>query len=134
MSNYNVTYCEDDGGDAEDMPRWLMRGNTVRAYHYPHCCTGLILANLGGSSNEFGGNCSSYKKLKQDITDWIKWSLSKGNWKQFISVSTTDEQERANEVLKELGFTKSRWITNRKYTGTRLATWIYDLNSYREQN
>jgi hypothetical protein len=125
-----VHFSMREGGGATDIGQWIMEGVKVCAYHYPYCCTGLVLAQLGGSANEYRSNTASLAKLKKEVEAWIKYfTIGEGsrNRKQFISVCTTNEQTQANKVLRELGFTKSRWMANHKYEGTKLATWTLPI-------
>lgn len=85
----------------------------VRAYHYPFCCTGAILANLGGSQDSYDEE-EPIEGLEEQLEAWIE-AIGAGHMRQdksFISVSTTDEQEEANEALEAVGFVRSPAIEN----------------------
>lgn len=129
----DVHYDEDGGEDAMDMPHWGSEDTKIRAYHYPFCCSGVVLSNLGGSDSAFVGNKSNSAKITSDLKNWITWF--RGNTeenKQFISVCTTDEQGVANDILTELGFECTNLMNNTKYDN-KLMTWILPLNGYAEQ-
>tara|TARA_R110000744_G_C19319844_1_gene557526 strand:+ start:390 stop:821 length:432 start_codon:yes stop_codon:yes gene_type:complete len=127
----NVEYNTRGGADAEDMPKWSSNKTNIRAYHFPFCCTGIVLTKLGGSSTAFGGNKQlSEGELTKEVEAWVDYfTIGDGriHKKQFISVCTTNAQTQANKVLRELGFTKSRWMANHKYAGTKLATWTLPI-------
>ena len=126
-----VSYDDEGGNDAEDMPHWGSENSRIIAYHYPFCCTGLVLAKLGGSGNAYGSDRRfDCEELKDQLTAWIelfKDGRKRSCGKQFISVCTTCEQEVANEVLLELGFVKSKPVNNSKYGG-KLLTWMLELH------
>lgn len=122
-----VKYDEYVGSDAEDMPHFCMENNKVIAYHYPFCCTGVVLTSLGGSKSAFDDRHRFADELPKDLLRWIEY-FGRNNSKQFISVCTTREQEDANRVLRVLGFTKSRWLTNTKYKNSDLCTWTFSLH------
>lgn len=131
-----VTYSKVDRGAASHMPYRKVVGNKIRAYHFPFCCTGIILAQLGGSDNEYNGNRASREELTKQIQFWIDYFTVDGGYdeqKQFISVCTADEQKRANEVLESLGFTNGAWVENYKYEDTELTTWTLPIGHLNKQ-
>lgn len=117
---------------ASKIPHMRMSGNIVRAYHYPFCCTGVVLAGLGGSESQY--ECDEHPvdfKLETSevfdcISKWIKY-YKENTSKQFISACTTSEQEDANEALTELGFIQGAWMENTKYADTQLCTWTLHI-------
>lgn len=132
-----VKFYETSGDDADDIGYFYDKDEDtkIRAYHYPFCCTGLVLAKLGGSENAFTTHDASQSKVKAVIEEWIEvWTTGEhaDQKKQFISVCTTDEQDEANKALEELGFKRGEWIENGKYGGA-ITTWmlaIGHLNKY----
>lgn len=125
-----VVFDERRGGDACDVSQWKSLNTNVKMYHYPFCCTGLVMANLGGRCNAFGG-ANRVDDLKGIIQAWIAKFEGDGEFwehkKQFISVCTTDNQKLANATLEELGFTRSEPANNTKYGG-KLYTWMLSIN------
>ena len=118
------------GHHADDMPYYRAANTSIKAYHYPYCCTGAILADLGGSIDSYGLNCER-TDVKAQIKAWIV-AIQGGRLnqnKEFISVSTTEEQEGVNCALKELGFIPTKSMTN-TINDYPLILWTLALSGY----
>jgi hypothetical protein len=122
-----------NGHHADDMPYYRASNSSIKAYHYPYCCTGAILADLGGSNDSYGAT-PERRNVKAQIEAWVvaieNDCLSQS--KEFISVSTTEEQGAVNCALKELGFIPTKSMTN-DINDYPLILWTLALSGYEEE-
>lgn len=85
---------------------------------FPNCCTAKVTYNF----NEF----STEKALKDTLVYDIDWARRDGN--AVLLASTTVTQKRANKVLKELGFKKTKGFKKARHPETgKLYIWFLPL-------
>jgi hypothetical protein len=119
--------------EADDHAHWQAAYSPIKAYHYPFCCTGVVLANLGGSEDSFGA-IGNIQKIKEQLKAWIdaiEDGCINGYDKEFITAITTKEQEIANYALEQLGFEQSNRIKN-TVNDYDLYHWVLPLSGFVE--
>tara|TARA_R110000772_G_scaffold129472_2_gene237612 strand:+ start:27893 stop:28318 length:426 start_codon:yes stop_codon:yes gene_type:complete len=131
-----VEFVSVSGKNAGEVPCFKSPNTTIRAFNYPLCCTGAVIACFGGSDDGYIYHGDSPDDLKEQISAWIKFIRSyDGGFpqrKEFICASTTTEQNKANDALKELGFERSKLMTNNVNTYP-IYTWVLALSGYEEE-
>lgn len=95
---------------------------------FPNCCTAQVIFNLGSNMvpNMFS---------KDEIRTYIQGQLPlQKRYGYAVSVvMTMSQQTNANEVLEELGFKHSKWMTKTNHKNTQLRLWWYPLDEFKEE-
>lgn len=95
----------------------------VSATGFPLCCTAVVLKDFGESVVSGGTHKKPNKvKLKSEIAAKMEM-YSKYGTTACITAITNSEQTVANEVLKELGFRHSPWMSKKAHPETKIRLW-----------
>jgi len=92
----------------------------MRYIGFPNCCTATILYDLGGTSVS---GMSTWPISKEDITQYITHLLDNCYGGHTIVVATNSEQKVANEALRDMGFSHSKWMSKDAHPNTKLRLW-----------
>lgn len=85
----------------------------MRVEDVPGCCTAKMIVDFGvgldvmGLVNEIVRMCNSIK----------------ANGNACALACTTSNQKAANKALRICGFTRSRWMSKKRHSETKLAVW-----------
>lgn len=98
----------------------------------PHCCTMLVLCDLGGTETAMGRwDKISKKDLIKEIKKVVenRWDI---NLLAKIVATTNNQQKEANKALKSLGFSCTRYTEKIQHEETRVRLWNINVQTLLE--
>jgi len=92
----------------------------MKAQNFPNCCTARIVYDFGGTRlSGMDTEPTNENVLKRQIKDEMRWS-SRG--RLFVAITNSD-QKTAAKVLRELGFSHSKWLSKAQHSETKMRLW-----------
>lgn len=87
---------------------------------FPNCCTAYCIYNFGGTLTTAQDNYNpTYDQLYREISDKI--DENKG---RYVTLAMTNNSQKvANQVLRDLGFEHTKWMTKDQHPGTKIRFW-----------
>lgn len=98
--------------------------HTDKAYK---TCTVEIIAGFGEEPTAYISIRAEEKWTETSLREAIVRELNEHSRKALVTAYTTQNQELANKVLKELGFQHTRWCSKKKHPETKLRMWWFPL-------
>ncbi len=98
--------------------------HTEKAYK---TCTVEIITGFGEESTAYPSIKPTGKWTEAFLRESIVRELEKHSLKAMVVAYTTQNQELANKVLKELGFQHTRWCSKEQHPETKLRMWWFPL-------
>jgi len=92
----------------------------MKSQSFPNCCTARILSDLGGTSLSAGRRAPIDE---DEIKAWIQQRMQYISRGHVFVVITNSEQDAANKVLRELGFSHSKWMSKAQHRETKMRLW-----------
>lgn len=113
-----------------------MRSRMMTVEDFPLCCKASIIVNFPQGDQEDYTSKYSEEAVRVFVKRTLKEQYHKNE--AFVVASTTDNQTIANKVLRELGFSCSKWGTKfnklSQYTrGAKIRIWFYPLMDLPEE-
>lgn len=97
---------------------------------FPGCCTGKLLVSLERAAavapDDYYPGVEVGSTSKENILALLQRAKYEGF--AFVSLTTNDFQCKTNEVLEELGFKSSDWMTKKIHSPTRVKLWWFPLD------
>lgn len=87
---------------------------------FPMCCTAKVVCDFGGTRTSAGNQGPT------DEDELRKWLRNKIRYKSkgtVLVAMTNSTQKVANKVLRELGFSHSKWMSKSQHRSTKLRLW-----------
>lgn len=99
----------------------------MKAHDFPNCCTAKILTGFGGTLlQENGPYDISKKKMEVYLDEQEKVQRLEG--KAVVVIATNSQQKRINSVLRQKGYTHSKWMNKSQHPETKVRIWHKALN------
>jgi hypothetical protein len=97
---------------------------------FPGCCSAQLLVSLERAAavapNEYYPGVEVGSTSKENILALLQRANHEGF--AFVSLTTNDFQYKTNEILVELGFLSSDWMTKKIHSPTRVKLWWFPLD------
>lgn len=87
---------------------------------FPNCCTARILSDFGGTPVTGGQRVAA---SEDEVMMWIQQRMNAVGRGQVFIVMTNSDQDVANKVLRQLGFSHSKWMKKAQHPQTRMRLW-----------
>ncbi|AUX83638.1 hypothetical protein FDJ32_gp09 [Pseudomonas phage NV1] len=107
----------------------------VAQVDYPSCCTGDILigfgkTNTGDGRSQLNRIGMTHMSLANDVAERMRNARYQGI--AFLSCAINSDQVIANQVLRELGWKPSKWLSKRNHPETKVRHWLFHVEDYPE--
>ena len=92
----------------------------MKSRPFPGCCTASILYDFGGTILSQGekGNIGAER-----IRNYLKKKAKDATGYDCLVVITNDKQKIANEILEDLGFEHSEWMSKIPHPESKIRLW-----------
>lgn len=92
----------------------------------PYCCTGEIFGKMGESAAAQGPMTTpNLEELKEEIRELRRTKRDQGY--AFVMCTVNDQQPQAIQMLEDLHFQSSDWMTKTYHPETRVKIFWYPL-------
>jgi len=106
------------------------QNNMLKIDYLPMCCSIMPFGEFGGTLAADHKATNDYKNqpltLIEDINKVIDYGKERGQ--AAVICTTNNEQEHINEVLHQMGFKRTPFMSKRMHPNTSVALWWYQLN------
>jgi hypothetical protein len=92
----------------------------MKSQGFPNCCTAKILSDFGGTPTTGGQRRAA---SEDEMTAWVKQRMQYVGRGQVFVVITNSDQDIANRVLRQLGFSSSKWMRKAQHPQTKMRLW-----------
>ena len=101
----------------------------IQIRDFPGCCTAMVLCGLSGTATAEYGPVRKVEKetIKKHLSLLINAFKKEGRM-GILTATTNNNQETANQALRELGFKHSRWCSKKQHPNTKVRLWWLPVN------
>ena len=92
----------------------------MKSQGFPNCCTARILSDFGGTRLSAGDREPTNE---DEMRAWVQQRMSYAARGQVFVIITNSAQDIANKVLRELGFSHSKWMSKAQHRETKMRVW-----------
>lgn len=92
----------------------------MKSQGFPGCCTATILYDFGGTKLSMGDR---FGKTKTQIRGYLRKKINELKNYHCLVIITNNQQDAANEVLEELGFQHSKWMSKVPHPESKIRLW-----------
>ena len=99
---------------------------------FPYCCTAHIAVGFGetitAETDYYGPKCESAEVAEKWLRQQIRFV--KRSHHAMVVVITNNQQHKANDALRKIGFQSSQWMEKRQHAQTKDRLWWADANKF----
>jgi len=92
----------------------------MKSQMFPNCCTARILSDFGGTPVTGGQRRAA---SEDEVMVWIQRRMNAVGRGQVFVIMTNSDQDTANKVLRQLGFSHSKWMKKTQHPQTKMRLW-----------
>ena len=92
----------------------------MKSQLFPNCCTARILSDFGGTNLSAGDRAPTDE---DELKTWIHHRMQYTSRGHMFVVITNSKQNVANRVLRELGFSHSKWMSKAQHSESKMRLW-----------
>jgi hypothetical protein len=92
----------------------------MKSQAFPNCCTAKILSDFGGTNLSAGNQAPT---SEDGMRAWVQQRMQYVSRGHVFVVITNSAQDVANRVLRELGFSHSKWMSKAQHSESKMRLW-----------